>query len=121
MSTNFDSYMHRPTFKEGVRYFVLPNRDVLDPLPPPRREPKPPAPRLLIEDVRDGLAAGPQAVGEVAIRISRDVRPVGRALRALVEQGIAVVDRVRPTNSMRFGRRVENVYALIGKTKSLGS
>jgi hypothetical protein len=109
--SSFDSYIHNPNFKPGVRYFLLPNRDVLDPLPP-RREPKPPAPRPLIDEVRDGLAAGPQAVGEMASRIGRDVRPVGRALRALVDQGIATVACVRPTGSMRFGRRAENVYAL---------
>jgi hypothetical protein len=121
--SNFDTYLHRPKFRAGVRYFLLPNRDVLDPLPP-ASAPKPPPSRTLIDDVRALLADEPATVPELHAKFGRatlDPRSINRALNTLLTRGIVEVVGYRALATYQFGRRANKIYGLIKNEKDLGS
>jgi len=102
-------------FKPGVRYFVLPNRAKLDPLP--RRvsiEHK----RAIREDVRDALqAGGPQTMRELGRRMQRTVGEINGALYSMKNTGEVVVVGGKPrTPGSMYGRTLERIYDLKRET-----
>ncbi len=111
----FDTHYRNPQFKDGVRYFILPNAKELD---PPSVVPKA-LRRAWMTEVYQALQAGPRTAGEVFRAIRReetDVRVVGNALAQLVKKGMVRVVDTRPRAAFHFGRTTENVYARVGAT-----